>query len=78
MIYGDHINKLLIQVIVFLSLWWMIALGSLGWVFLLKQKSYLSIVIPKFFSMILTQFDKKIKEFRFDNAQKLAFIDFFF
>ena len=34
-------------------------------------------VIPKFFNMIATQFDKKIKEFRSDNAKELVFTDFF-
>ena len=45
--------------------------------FLLKQKSDVSTVIPKFFNVVLTQFDKKIKEFRSDNARELAFTDFF-
>ena len=45
--------------------------------FLLKQKSDVSTVIPKFFNVVLTQFDKKIKELRSDNARELAFTDFF-
>ena len=47
------------------------------WVFLLKQKSEVVTVIPKFFNMVATQFDKKIKEFRSDDAKELAFTDFF-
>ena len=47
------------------------------WVFLLKQKSKVTTIIPNFFNMIATQFDKKIKEFRSDNAKELAFNDFF-
>lgn len=34
-------------------------------------------MIPKFFYMILTQFDKKIKQFWSDNASELASIDLF-
>ena len=47
------------------------------WVFLLKNKSDATIVIPRFFNMVSTQFDKKIKAFRFDNAPELAFTHFF-
>ena len=46
-------------------------------VFLLKQKSEVSLIIPKFFNMVQTQFYKKIKEFMYDNAKELAFTDFF-
>lgn len=48
------------------------------WVFLLKHKSEVTTVIPKFFNLIHTQFDKKIKEFKSDNAKELAFTDYFF
>ena len=46
-------------------------------VFLLKHKFDVSLIIPKFFNMVQTQFNKKIKEFRSDNAKELAFTDFF-
>lgn len=47
------------------------------WIFLLKKNSDVSMAIPKFFNLIATQFDKKIKEFISNNAKKLAFIEFF-
>lgn len=47
------------------------------WVFLLKNKSDVRIIIPRFFNMVMTQFDKRIKVFRSDNAPELAFTDFF-
>lgn len=46
------------------------------WVFLLKQNSELLLIIPKSFKMVLTQFDKKVKQLRSDNAKELAFTDF--
>ena len=39
------------------------------WIFLLKQKSDVSIVIPNFHSMVQNQFGVKIKRFRTDNAR---------
>ena len=39
------------------------------WIFLLKQKSDVSIVIPNFHSMVQNQFGVKIKSFRTDNAR---------
>ncbi|RVW99848.1 Retrovirus-related Pol polyprotein from transposon RE1 [Vitis vinifera] len=47
------------------------------WIFLLKQKSDVGTIIPKFFNMVVTQFNAKIKVFRSDNAPELAFTDFF-
>ena len=47
------------------------------WVFLFKCKSDVNTIIPKFFNMVLTQFDKRIKQFRSDNARELAFTEFF-
>lgn len=47
------------------------------WVFLLKSKSDVTHVVPRFFNMIDTQFQCKIKCFRSDNAKELAFSDFF-
>lgn len=47
------------------------------WIFLLKHKSDVRVVVPRFFTMIHTQFDKRIKAFRSDNAKELAFTDFF-
>ena len=39
------------------------------WIFLLKQKSDVSIVIPNFHSMVQNQFGVQIKSFRTDNAK---------
>ena len=39
------------------------------WIFLLKQKSYVSIVIPNFHSMVQNQFGVQGKRFRTDNAR---------
>ena len=47
------------------------------WLYLLKHKSDVSQVIPKFFNFISTQFGKQIKQFRSDNAKELAFTEFF-
>ena len=47
------------------------------WVFLLKQKSDVASIIPKFFHMIQTQFEKTIKVFKSNNAPELLFTDFF-
>ena len=44
------------------------------WVFLLKHKSD---IIPRFFNMVLTQFNSKIKVFRLYNAKELESGDFF-
>lgn len=43
------------------------------WIYLLKNKSDVSNVIPNFFKMIVTQFNTPIKMFRSDNATELAF-----
>lgn len=47
------------------------------WVYLMRQKSNVEFIIPKFFTLIETQFQKVIKSFRSDNAQELKFIDYF-
>lgn len=47
------------------------------WVYLLKNKCDAIQVVPRFFSMIDTQFHKIIKVFRSDNAKELQFTDFF-
>ena len=39
------------------------------WIFLLKQKSDVNIVIPNFHLMVQNQFGVKIKSFRIDNAR---------
>ena len=39
------------------------------WIFLLKQKSDVSSVLPNFHAMVQNQFGTKIKRFRFDNAK---------
>ena len=47
------------------------------WVYLLKNKSDATFVIPKKFNMVFTQFNATIKVFRSDNALELYFTDFF-
>ncbi|XP_038895765.1 uncharacterized protein LOC120083929 [Benincasa hispida] len=47
------------------------------WVFMLKSKSGVLKIIPQFFSYVETQYDKKIKVFRSDNAPELSFVEFF-
>lgn len=48
-----------------------------AWVYLIKQKSDVLAIIPKFFCLVETQFIKVIKAFRSDNAPELQFTDFF-
>ncbi|XP_022853469.1 uncharacterized protein LOC111374938 [Olea europaea var. sylvestris] len=43
------------------------------WLYLLKQKSDVISIISRFFNMVSTQFNAKIKMFRSDNANELAF-----
>lgn len=38
------------------------------WIYLIRQKSYVSFIILKFFALIKTKFHKVIKKFRSDNA----------
>jgi len=47
------------------------------WVFMLKQKSDVKLVIPQFFKLIETQHGKRIKQMRSDNAPEFKFTDFF-
>lgn len=47
------------------------------WVFLMKSKSDVLSIIPRFFKLVETQFSKKIKSFRSDNAPELRFEEFF-
>lgn len=47
------------------------------WVFLMKHKSETKTIVPKFFSLVETQFNKVINKFRSDNALELRFADFF-
>ena len=47
------------------------------WLYLLKHKSNVSYVIPRFFKLVSTQFHMKIRAFRSDNAKELLFHDFF-
>ena len=46
-------------------------------VFFFKSKADVVTILTQFFSLILTQFDKKIKYFWSDNALELDFYDFF-
>ena len=46
------------------------------WTFLFSHKSELAVTIQKFFLMVETQFNKKVKAFRSDNAHELALFDF--
>ena len=43
------------------------------WIYMLKNKSDVSTVFPAFLNLVSTQFDKKIKAIRSDNAPELAF-----
>lgn len=47
------------------------------WIYLLKQKYDIKEIFSRFYTFILTQFGKKIKVFRSDNARELDFNDFF-
>lgn len=47
------------------------------WIFLMRHKSDARSIIPKFFSVIETQFNTKIKSFRSDNALELLFTEYF-
>lgn len=44
---------------------------------MMKNKSDVRHIFRGFYNMVSTQFDRKIKVFRPDNAQKLAFTDYF-
>ena len=46
------------------------------WLFLLKHKSEVASIIPYFFNLVATQFDRKIKCIRSDDAKELALSDF--
>lgn len=46
-------------------------------VFMLKQKSDVTLIISQFFKLIETQYGKVIKQMLFDNAPKLKFTEFF-
>ena len=43
----------------------------------MQQKSDARVVVPKFFSMVETQFNTKVKKFRSDNAPDLKFHEYF-
>ena len=47
------------------------------WVFILKQKSDVKLVIPQFFKLIETQYGKTVKQVHSDNDPELMFTDFF-
>ncbi|XP_075478953.1 uncharacterized protein LOC142519815 [Primulina tabacum] len=47
------------------------------WIFLMQHKSEASSVVSRFCNMIETQFSKRIKAFRTDNAMELAFTELF-
>ena len=53
--------------------WWFVSFiddcTRVSWIFLLKQKSDVSSVLPNFHNMIQNQFGVKIKRFRSDNAR---------
>lgn len=48
-----------------------------SWVFMLKNKSDVLSIIPQFFKLVETQYNKTIKMFRSDNAPELKFDEFF-
>ena len=45
------------------------------WVYMLKNKSQVSVVFPSFLKLVSTQYNAKIKAIRSDNAPELAFPD---
>ena len=45
------------------------------WIYMLKNKSDVSIVFPSFLNLVSTQFNTKVQAIRSDNAPKLAFPD---
>ena len=47
------------------------------WVYLMKQKSYASLLIQSFFNMILNQFKTTIKVLRIDNGPEFAIDSFY-
>ena len=47
------------------------------WVYLMKQKSDVHHLLPRFYAMIGTQFGLPIKQFRSDNARELVFAEYF-
>lgn len=47
------------------------------WIYMLKQKFDVLIMIPQFFKLIFTQYDKNIKMFRSDNAPQHFFDESF-
>ena len=48
-----------------------------SWVFLMKIKSDVSYLIPRFYAMIETRFGAKMKVYRSNNAKELKFTDYF-
>lgn len=46
-------------------------------VFLLRDKSNVTFILPRFLSLIQNQFNSRVKQFRYDNANELAFIALF-
>ncbi|KAJ9538691.1 hypothetical protein OSB04_031424 [Centaurea solstitialis] len=47
------------------------------WVYMLKHKSEVTVLIPQFYAMIQTQFGKGIRSVRSDNAKEFDFSQFF-
>ena len=47
------------------------------WVFLMKNKSDVHHLIPRFYAMVKTQFGTVVKLFRSDNARELVFVTYF-
>lgn len=43
------------------------------WVFLFRHKSDVTLILPRFLSLIENQFNSKVKQFRSDNAKGLTF-----
>lgn len=43
------------------------------WIYLFRQKFDVSFIVPKFFTLIETQFHKLIKKFKYDNAPDQPF-----
>ena len=47
------------------------------WIFLMKCKSEVHSIIPRFCAYVYTQFSSAIKLFRSDNARELSFTEYF-
>lgn len=71
MIFGGLIKLLHMPTFVIFLQSWMISSD------IMRQKFDALTLVPRVFTLVETQFENTIKQFRFDNASELAFTDFF-